>query len=149
MLTFMPKFVMQYDEIDFSEYSSMPTRITVATSIAPRNLDHQQSAVASWLVLGFKVISLNSPAEIDTVQHHFPAVTFVSAHRTAQELTGRPFVYFDDVLKALAESGADICGIVNSDIMLDPPTGFTDFICKEATGSFVFGSRIDASSSIH
>lgn len=46
----------------------MPTRITVDTSIAQRNLEHQKSAVASWLALGFEVISLNSPAEITEVQ---------------------------------------------------------------------------------
>lgn len=118
-------------------------KITIATSIVPRNIEHQQSAIASWQALGFNVISINSPSEIIAVEQNFPSVTFVAANRTAENLTGKPYIYFDDVLKALAESRADICGIVNSDIHLMKRLDLQEFIGREARGCFLFGSRID------
>ncbi|TWJ33043.1 hypothetical protein [Geobacter argillaceus] len=124
----------------------MPTRLVVATSIVPRNIELQQSAIASWQALGFDVISINSSSEIKAVQQYFPSVSFVSADRTAEQLTGKPFVYFDDVCRALTESGADICGIINSDIFLRADGDFKEFISRESRGSFLFGSRIDVTS---
>lgn len=121
----------------------MLPRCIVATSIVPRNIELQQSAISSWQSLGFELISINSPTETNLIRQYFPSVEFISVHRTAEQSTGRPYVYFDDVCMALAESGADICGIINSDIHLYPAVKFKDFISREAEESFLFGSRID------
>lgn len=117
--------------------------ITVATSIVPRNIEVQQSAINSWLNLGFAVVSINTYAEIDFLNKYFPDLFFVPAGRTAEKITGRPYIYFDDVCNALAASNSDICGIINSDIHLRAQEDFSVFVSREARGSFLFGSRID------
>jgi tetratricopeptide (TPR) repeat protein len=120
--------------------------ITVATSIAPRNIENQQQAVASWRRLGFNVVSVNSPDEIAVVKEHFPDVEFVVATRDARQEFGKPYVYFDDLLERLGEHGAAVCGIINSDIHLRANPSFRDFLLDQALDSFVFGCRMDVPS---
>jgi len=117
--------------------------ISIITSIVPRNIEHQQSAIASWQALGFNVISINSALEINAVRSRFQTVNFVLADRTAESETGKQYIYFDDVCRAIALTNADICGIINSDIHLLQDACLKDFIAREAKNSFIFGSRID------
>jgi hypothetical protein len=121
----------------------MTQHITIATTIAPRNIELQQRAIAGWQHLGFDVISVNSIIEVESVRDYFPTVNFAVVHRTAESQAGTPYPYFDDLLKALSESGAEICGIVNSDVFLKADANFREFIDKEARGSVLFGSRTD------
>ena len=121
-------------------------KITLATSIAPVRIDTQKDAINSWRKLGFEVISVNSRIEIDDISKEFPEITFVEADRNACSYAGKPFVYFDDVLAALDRSGSSVCGIVNSDILLITDGEFLNYIGKEATKSFVIGSRMDVAS---
>lgn len=118
-------------------------QITIATSIIPRNFELQRAAIDSWRRYGFKVISLNSEAEATQVAHNFPDIPLTIVNRTAEATTGKPYIFFDDVLSALSESGDDICGIVNSDIVLNSDLGFADFVSETASDGFLFGSRID------
>lgn len=118
-------------------------RIVIGTSIAPRGLEKQRDAVESWIALGFDVISLNIPDEITVLQPDFPDVRFVPALRTAEAMTGRPLVYFDDLMTALSQQGAAVVGIVNSDIMLRGSSETRRFLAREAAGAFLFGSRLD------
>jgi hypothetical protein len=120
--------------------------ITIATSISPHNREIQKNALASWKNLGFSVISVNSAEELDLIKNDFPDVTFIEAARNAGASMGKPFVYFDDILKALESTGAPICGIVNSDIHLITADDFSKFIAEQACESFVFGSRVDVAS---
>ena len=117
--------------------------ITIATSIAPRNIELQQGAVESWKQIGFDVISVNSGQEIKSIKDSFPNVKFVEASRNALVITKRPFIYFDDILKALEMTESQVCGIVNSDIYLFSAEHIYEFINKEAKGAFLFGSRIN------
>ncbi len=117
--------------------------IAVGTSIAPKDVAKQQAAVASWRALGFEVLSLNIPEEIASLRPQFPDVTFVPATRTAQERAGRPLVYFDDLLAALADTGRPIVGIVNSDILLRGTPGLSQRIAQESAGGFLCGHRVD------
>jgi len=116
--------------------------ITIATSIAPKNIDFQKKAISTWKDLGFDVISINSAREIQQLAGYFPAVDFVEATRDASAIAGKPFVFFDDVLIALKSSGSEICGIVNSDIFL-LDRKLLDAVAGEAREGFLFGSRID------
>ena len=54
---------------------------TVATSIAPKGLELQRKAIASWLRLGFAVISFNNTAEVELLAPQFPEVRFVTVAR--------------------------------------------------------------------
>jgi len=46
--------------------------ITVATSIAPRNIEKQRVAVMSWVAAGLRIISVNTPEEIELLKTSFP-----------------------------------------------------------------------------
>lgn len=120
--------------------------ITIATSLAPQNREVQRNALASWKRLGFHVISVNSSEEIKLIKDMFPDVTFVETERNASASLGKPYVYFDDVLRILESTGSPICGIINSDIHLIAGDDFLEFISKEAHGGFVFGSRVNVTS---
>ena len=117
--------------------------ITIATSIAPRNIELQRDAIASWKKLGLEAISVNSKEEIESIKDFFPDVKFAEAGRNGRAIAGKPFVYFDDILQVLEASGSEICGIVNSDIYLFGNESMVDFIIKEARDGVIFGSRID------
>ncbi len=115
----------------------------ILTSIAPRGLDYQQRAVASWRALGFHAVSLNCAEEIEVLRDAFPDVEFVEATRDGRAHTGRPLVYFDDILAYYRSAGDAICGIVNSDILLKNDAAFMDIVTREATDALVYGSRVD------
>lgn len=115
----------------------------LATSIYPRELERQKSALKSWQELGFEVVSINAPDEMQKIKGYFPSVKFIKAERDARKEVGKPCIYFDDFVSFLRQSGEEISGIVNSDIFLHADSNFTDFIKKEALGSVLFGSRLD------
>jgi len=117
--------------------------ITIATSIIPRNFELQRTAIDSWRKLGFKVISLNSAAEASLVAENFPDIPLTIVNRTAEAATGRPYIFFDDVMEALSAEGAAVCGIVNSDIVLTADADFADFIAETVGNGLLFGSRLD------
>ncbi|BBD09303.1 glycosyl transferase family 2 [Desulfovibrio ferrophilus] len=93
--------------------------------------------------VGFEVESLNPPEEIPLVQPHFPEVRFIPVARSAKETLGKPLVYLDDLFAHFSSSGRQICGTVNSDIILRGAPDLVQRIESEAEGSFVFGSRLD------
>jgi hypothetical protein len=124
----------------------MVDTISVATSIAPEDIENQRRALASWSRLGFKIISVNNPEEILIVKKHFPEVSFIEASRNAKELTEKPYIFFDDILKALESTKTDICGIVNSDIYLITSDKFSEFIASEAKNCLIYGSRTEVES---
>lgn len=124
----------------------MSASITIATSIAPGKIELQQAAIASWQKLGFNVLSVNTKPEIDQLKGAFPLVLFIEAKREASSIAGKPYIYIDDILQALMDSGSDVCGIVNSDIHILTDDNFIDFIADAARDAFVFGGRIDVGS---
>jgi hypothetical protein len=118
--------------------------LTVATSIVPRNFELQRLAIESWLKLGFNVISLNSAIEAALVAENFPEIPIKIVRRTAETITGRPYVFVDDVLKVAGEnSSGEVFGIINSDIILVAGDDFTEFLRQQASGGMVFGSRTE------
>ncbi|XZN96694.1 MAG: FkbM family methyltransferase [Microcoleus sp.] len=120
--------------------------VTIATSIAPGNIENQRAAVESWILLGFEAVSLNSREEISQLQSIYENVTFHEVKRDARADAGRPLVYLDDLFAYLRDSGTIICGIVNSDIHLKADGDLISFICKQAENAVVFGSRTDVDS---
>ncbi|MBU0481034.1 MAG: hypothetical protein KKG47_08030 [Proteobacteria bacterium] len=117
--------------------------IPIATSIAPRNIDLQKDAISSWLQLGFKVFSVNSKNEIEQIKEHFPNVMFKETKRDASSITGRPFIFLDDIFEVLHSSSAEVCAIINSDIYLDSDSEFQNFITNQVQEGLLFGSRFD------
>lgn len=119
------------------------TSITLATSLSPANIERQSRAIETWLTLGFNVVSINCPEDIQLLQKSFSNITFVPTLRDARALFGKPLVFFDDVLDYFRRSSHDICGIANSDVILRADKGLIPFIHGQALSSLVYGSRID------
>ncbi|MFZ5620711.1 MAG: sulfotransferase [Pseudomonadota bacterium] len=118
--------------------------ITIATSIAPKGIEKQQHAIASWHALGFHVVSLNTPEEIAELRAQFPQVEFFAVKRHGKQLAGKPYVFLDDVLAHLRDAAKGrICGIVNSDIILRAGPEFSAYLWRESRDALVYGSRVD------
>jgi tetratricopeptide (TPR) repeat protein len=129
-----------------SKLSQQPQAITVATSLAPRDIESQAETLNSWKKLGFHVASLNCQEEIDMLQASFPEVQFIRTKRNAQKIFGKPYVYFDDFLEFFKKTDTEISGIVNSDIFLFANNGIIPYIIKETKNSLVYGSRVEIQS---
>lgn len=122
--------------------------VTIATSIAPFGLDKQKLSIAGWLEAGFTVISINAADELVLLEKEFPRVRFIESARDARVRHGKPLIFISDVLKVLADTGAEVCGIVNADISFQVanPAAFHRFIAEAAAGAFVYGARVDITS---
>lgn len=92
--------------------------IAMVTSLSPRGGPRQRQAITTWAEFGARLISVNTRQEIAELAPLFPDVEFQETARDGRETLGKPLVYIDDLLSALAETGADTCGIVNADILL-------------------------------
>lgn len=119
-------------------FLSVPETVSpvLATSLAPGRIPAQQEAVQSWLDLDLTVISVNIADEIDQLKPLFPEVTFVEVARNGMEKIGRPLIYLSDILTALAETEAPVCGLINADVILTEKPAF-------ASGALFLTSRVN------
>jgi glycosyltransferase involved in cell wall biosynthesis len=130
-----------------ADISVLPApRIEIVTSLVPRHDELQRLAIRSWLKLGFAVTTLNPPDEEDFLRQAYPEVRIVTAPRDGRQEVGKPCVYLDDILAYMKTSPAEIVGIVNSDVFLDADAGLIEFLCREARGALVYGSRQEVDS---
>jgi hypothetical protein len=116
--------------------------IGVVTSVMPRRIEAQRSALQSWRAAGLSVVSVNSRSEAAALREHFPDLTFRVIERPVEE-RGRPFVPIQALIQTVKELSEDICGIINSDVQFRGDARFFDMLCREVDGSLVFGNRID------
>lgn len=116
----------------------------VATSIAPHNYDNQRAALATWLQAGFKVLSLNTPTEINQLRPKFPGIEFIAVQRTAYTQFQKPYIFFDDIRACLKQYGPLPTGIINSDIYLTNDT-LRQLTADLPARSLLFGSRLEVS----
>ncbi len=121
--------------------------IVIVTSLAPRDITVQRQSIVSWLDNGFRVVSLNSADEIKEIEKYFPEIVFIPIQRNAKEQFGKPYVYFDDVIDYFRNCDVQVCGIINSDIILQNISDdIIDIIYRESKDSMVYGSRLDIAS---
>lgn len=118
-------------------------RVCVGTSIPPKNIGASQRCVATWLAAGFEVLSLNPPEEIAALEGNFPDVIFVPAKRDGREVFGKPLVYIADLIAALADTGADVVGILNADAALAQSGGLKNHLLEHCGDALVFCPRVD------
>jgi tetratricopeptide (TPR) repeat protein len=148
-------FDNQHDEDVFSQRLSRKgdaenfPSISIITSIPPKNNEMHIHTTMSWLSTGANVLSLNLPDEIVQLRPVFPHVTFVPAERDASSLVGKPIMYLDDIFHVLGQTGSDLCGIVNADVMLRADKEFVKFLAAEVGDGLLFGSRVDVGSYEH
>ncbi len=121
-----------------------PSKMLLATSLAPRDLDNQRQAVQSWIAAGFGVISINNADEIPQLAPHFSSVRFFAAKRNGLQRFGRPLILIDDILDTLRASGVPIVGIINSDIHLHPDTNLWQQVARQAKNALLYIRRTNA-----
>jgi len=131
----------------------MPTLriMKIFTSIALRKLaagevDRQQLAVESWLKAGFEPVSLNCTEECEHLLAVFPQVEFRQVDRDARKETGKPLIYIDDLLVAVATADGPVSGIVNSDIVFRSQGNLPAEFSRITPGGLVYGCRLDVES---
>lgn len=117
--------------------------MVLATSICPKDLERQKSAVNSWRDAGFDVVSLNCREEISDLAKQFPEIAFVAVGRDSRSETEKPLIYFDSFIEYFRRSDSQICGIVNSDIVLRVQKDFIPFVEREAKNCMLTGCRVD------
>jgi glycosyltransferase involved in cell wall biosynthesis/Tfp pilus assembly protein PilF len=132
-----------YKPVSFKHSINSHTDVVVATTIAPHKIQKQLTAVKSWENAGLKVISVNTKEEIILLEKNFPTVQFIQAERNGIEEFGKPFIYLDDIFKALLDTNCKYCGIINSDIILNTDTNIISFIKEQPEKSLTYGSRLD------
>jgi len=132
--------------------------IAVATSIPPRLVrenaghriddEYQKLCIRSLVECGFRVVSVNSDDEIETLAPRFPEVNFVKTNRNASAWTGRKNPYIADLLSALADAPEPVVGVVNSDLIFESSTVWREGLASLAVldDTIVIGHRYDATS---
>ncbi len=111
------------------------------TSISPghKNFDKQFTAVESWIKAGYKVVSMNSPEEIEQLKE-FKGVEFVATHRHNKQLFGKPYVIASALIDYLRDKNEEYSLIINSDIIIQ---GDTEPIKKLSKEGVVIMNRMD------
>jgi len=121
-------------------------RPTLATSIPPFNLDTHKTCVASWIEFGFDVISINKSDEISILENEFPNVKFIESKKNSSKHFGKPLIYIDELVSALARVESDIVGICNSDIYINSPRHLQIKIREMLDDSLIALQRTDVDS---
>lgn len=99
--------------------------------------DYQRRCIDSWEQAGFKAVSVNSSRE-----PHTDKVRVVQVPRDAEAVTGRPHVFFADLL-AVAQETRGVFAITNADIVLPRGTSLLETVAGLRPGEFVFSRRLD------
>lgn len=98
---------------------------------------YQRRCIDSWRAAGFDPVSVNSSRE-----PHPADVRVVQVGRDAEAVTGRPHVFFADLLD-VARATRGPFAITNADIEFPPGTGLLESVGDIHPGEFVFSRRLD------
>jgi hypothetical protein len=114
------------------------------TSISPghKNYDSQLKAVKSWIAAGYEVVSMNSEEEIELLKD-FTEVKFVKTERHNKAIFGKPYVIVSAIIDYLKEVKSQHSLIINSDIIIEDPTGITEKLKGMSEDGVVILNRMD------
>jgi hypothetical protein len=115
------------------------------TSISPRHAigDAQLHAVESWAACGLKVLSFNSPTEIDQLRERYPSVEFVPVHHTMEGVQKVPYVPISAFIEYAKRNALEQVMLINSDIAINDPNGLVENYCGRAKDGLIFANRED------
>jgi hypothetical protein len=130
-------------ELRPSSSSGPYSTMCVITSVMPKRIEAQQSALNSWRAAGLSVVSVNSPSEAAQLREHFPDISFQVIEQPAVDARGRPLIPIQAMVQAARNASADVCGIINSDVEFRGQPAFFDLVRQHVAGSLIFGNRID------
>ena len=123
--------------------------LVLATSIAPVDVQKQAFCMKSWRTQGCRILSFNTPEEIDEIRSgdhdSLEDVEFVPVKETARATAGKDLVLLRDVIAHYQDLAPEVVlGIVNSDIMIEPHVDLLS-LGREGCGDggCVISSRVD------
>jgi hypothetical protein len=120
-------------------FTSIPARVSrLNTSGDDIGTSHQRTCIASWKQTGFSPVSVNGPAEPTGYD-----IRQITLARDASEITGRPHIYLDDMVEAIASDTDGPFAIVNADISIPPAAGLAHRAAAVEPGTFLFARRLD------
>jgi hypothetical protein len=100
---------------------------------------YQLACIASWKRAGFEPVSVNWKNE--SFKHE---LRMIPVNRSASEITGRPHVFFADLLAAASiEARGRPFAIMNADLVLTPTTALAARVAQLRPGELIFTRRID------
>jgi hypothetical protein len=104
--------------------------------------EYQAECIASWRRCGFDIYSVHYRDELTTLRRH-EGVTYVEAERWEDDDPDEMKPSLRSILSAVKRSGADVPGIVNSDILLLNPPGWVEVIQREIADSVIVVTRYE------
>ena len=118
---------------------------TAMTSISPRHHigDAQIQAVESWAACGLKVLSFNSPSEIEQLRDRYPSVEFVPVYHTMEGVQKVPYVPISAFIEYAKRNEVGQIMLINSDIAINDPNGLVRNYCGRAHDGLIFANRED------
>lgn len=120
--------------------TSLPPRMSrVAADEKDIGAAYQRACIESWRAASFDPVSVNSSDE------DYPhAMRMAKVHRNASAVTGRPHVYFQDMLSIAAAQaqGKPFC-ITNADILMLPGSDLAERVMSLRPGEILFSRRTD------
>jgi tetratricopeptide (TPR) repeat protein len=124
--------------------------VVLITSLMPGRIDIQRQAIASWQRCGARIISINAADEAEAIGRDYPDVDFIYAYRDARAELRKPYIYLQDIMKALAAQPETIVGIINSDIVIDNDSDAAlRTVASIGETSLVYGCRYEVPSLLH
>jgi len=117
--------------------------VTLFTSVMSKRPEIQRLAIESWRRAGLRVVSLNTPDEIDHVAPLFSDIEFISVDPSWLYEENPNLLPIDDILSVMAREGSTVCGFINSDIIMMEGGNLLASVTRHVHGSLVFGSRLD------
>jgi hypothetical protein len=103
---------------------------------------YQRRCIDSWRRSGFEVYSVHFAEELGKITRH-DGVTYLAAERTVDDGPEEYKPSFRAILKAIDEVGADLSGVINSDIFLVNPPGWVERVEEEVEGSAILFTRYE------
>jgi hypothetical protein len=116
-------------------FTSIPPTVSRPVRERERGRAWQEACALSWKAAGFRIVSLNSPPEIERFRSRLQGIEF-------QELpAGRSRPLITDFFAA-ARARGPVVGIINADCMMLPPFDFINRL-KHGIGGIAIAERID------
>jgi hypothetical protein len=123
-------------------FTSLPPRVRrLARDGQDQGPAWTRACIQSWQRAGYRVVSVNSAAEADSVRAAYPGIEVAEVARDGQARTGRPLIYVADLLSMMAHCNQSCAALANADVM------FTSAAIERLAGwqpeGFAFSGRID------
>jgi hypothetical protein len=120
-------------------FTSIPPSLSRTNAVGEKiGRSYQERCILSWTEAAFEPATINCPSELVASD-----IRRLTVNRDASDLTGRPHVYFDDVIAAIVSNADGPFALVNADIITPPSARLAERVAAITPGHFFFSRRLD------